>query len=75
MFFNDAILKGGSGRVRVESSFGGMELYVPASWDVKLNVDTGFGAAEETGIRKPADGNVLYIDGEIWFGGLEVHYI
>ncbi len=75
VFFNDAVLKGGSARVRVESSFGGMELYVPASWDVKLNVDTGFGAAEENGIRKPADGNVLYIDGEIWFGGLEVHYI
>lgn len=42
---------------------------------MKLNVDTGFGAAEETGIRKPADGNVLYIDGEVSFGGLEVHYI
>lgn len=75
VFFNDATLKDGCARVHLENSFGGMELYVPASWQVKLNVDTGFGAAEETGIRRPADGNVLYIDGKVSFGGLEIHYI
>lgn len=74
VYFTDAVLKGGSARVHVESCFGGMELYVPASWEVKLNVDTNFGAADENGIRRPADGNVLYIDGEVTFGGLEIHY-
>lgn len=75
VFFNDAVLKNGSAKVHLENYFGGVELFVPADWQVVMNVETIFGSAEETGSRKPFGENVLYVNGEAAFGGVEVHYI
>lgn len=75
VYFNDAVLKNGTVNVHVEVSFGSMVLYVPAGWRVLMNVDTAFGAGEETGRCDPAGENVLYVDGGVFFGGLEIQYI
>lgn len=75
VYFNDAVLKNGTASVHVEVSFGSVVLYVPAGWRVLMSVDTAFGAAEETGHCDPTGENVLYVDGEVSFGGLEIKHI
>ena len=75
VYFSDAVLVNNTARVHVESSFGGVELYVPSDWKVMMNVDTSFGAAEETGHCNPSGENTLYVEGEVSFGGLDIKYI
>ncbi len=74
-YFSDAVLKNGTAKVNVDSSFGSVELHVPSDWKVIMNVDTSFGAAEETGHCNPNGENTLYVEGEISFGGLDISYI
>ena len=61
----------------VESAFGSVSVYVPSSWKVVQNVDTSFGSVEvdENSSSEIGDGSTLYLDGEVNFGPLEVHYI
>lgn len=74
-YFNDARLKGGAGRIHVENSFGAVQLYVPGDWRVILDLDTAFGNVDQTGENNPSGENTLYLDGEVGFGELTVHYI
>lgn len=75
VYFTEAQPVGGSARIQLESSFGGMVLYVPASWKVNLNVDTAFGNAEESGRCSPDGENELQVRGSVNFGSLEVAYV
>lgn len=75
VYFNDCLLKNGTGRVCFGSSFGSLELFVPADWQLVLNVDTAFGEVAEAGRKEPFEGNTLYIDGEVAFGELTVNYV
>lgn len=75
VYFTEAQPVGGSARIQLESSFGSMVLYVPASWKVKMNIDTAFGNAEESGRCSPEEGNVVQIGGSVNFGSLEVVYV
>ena len=75
VYFNDAVLVNNTARIHVESSFGGVELYVPKDWKVMMNVDTSFGGADEAGHCNTNGENILYVEGEVSFGGLEINYI
>lgn len=75
IYFNNAILQNNSAEVVIESSFGGVELYVPADWKVVMNVRTAFAGADEKGHCNPNGTNVLYINGSLSFAGLEIHYV
>ncbi len=77
IYFSDAVPMGGSVHVSVESAFGSVSVYVPSSWKVVQNVDTSFGSVEvdENSSSEIGDGSTLYLDGEVNFGPLEVHYI
>lgn len=75
VYFNDALPMEGTVRVRMESSFGNMVLYVPSDWKVVLNVENSFGGTTQKGQCSPDGRNVLYVDGEVNFGGLQIRYI
>ncbi len=75
VYFNDALPVEGTARVRLESSFGSMVLYVPSDWRVVLNVENSFGGTTQKGQCSPDGRNVLYVDGEVSFGGLQIRYI
>lgn len=76
VYFDNAILEEGRAAVNVEVSFGNMELYIPRDWKVVLNMDNSFGGCKEHGkCNAGSEENVLMINGEVSFGGLEIHYI
>ena len=69
MLFRSAI-------VDLEVSFGSMELYIPRTWKVVTNLDNSFGGCKEHGTCDMSnDDNILMINGDVSFGGLELYYI
>ncbi len=75
VYFNDAELKDHEVKVCVDCSFGNMELYVPAEWNLVINVDNSFGGVEESGHGNPNGENTLYVSGEVSFGHMIIHHI
>ena len=75
IYFTDAIPKGGSVSVDVETVFGSMALYVPASWRVVLSTENTFGSTKEQGSCNPTGDVVLYIRGSVAFGSLQIRYV
>lgn len=75
LYFTNAQLRGSSATVHVENSFGSMVLYIPADWKVVLSTENAFGGTKEQGQCNPAGSNVLYVRGEVSFGGLKIVYV
>lgn len=75
IYFTNAQLREGSATVHVENSFGSMVLYVPSDWKVELSTENAFGSTKEQGQCNSAGSNVLYISGEVSFGGLKIVYV
>lgn len=75
VYFSDAVLKDHRAYAHVEVSFGSAVLYIPSDWQVVINVDTSFGSVDEKGHCNPTGENMLYVNGEVSFGGLEIRYI
>lgn len=75
VYFNDAVLKDNRAKAVVDCSFGDMELYVPDSWNLVLNVRSSFGGVEETGCGDPDGADTLLIEGDVSFAVLKIHYI
>lgn len=75
VYFSDAQLKDNQATVSVDCSFGNMELYVPAGWNVVINIDNSFGGVEESGHGNPNGENTLLVSGEVSFGHMIIHHI
>ncbi len=60
----------------VRATFGGIEIIVPANWDVKNEVEPVFGSVEDQRTLRPPDGNehrkTLILQGSCVFGGVEI---
>lgn len=74
-YFNDAALKNNRADVFVECSFGNLELFIPADWNVVINIRRSFGSVEKFGIGNPSGGSTLFLDGTVSFGHVAVHHI
>lgn len=51
------------------------EIYVPAGWNVVMNVKRSFGSLEESGYGNPSGAATLFLEGNVVFGHVEVHHI
>lgn len=77
-YFDNAVIQQGTAQVNIKASFGAMILYIPKTWKIVDNTSVSFGALE---IKNPTtceyqEGNpVLYITGEVAFGGAEIYYV
>ncbi len=71
----DATLAGGSARLDVNLTFGGLHLRVPSTWRVNIeSVSTHFGHVQDNRVQ-PAPGEIdgeLTIAGTVTFGNLEI---
>jgi len=75
VYFDNAVLHEGEGFVNIESSFSGIELYIPRNWTVKDISTTSFGAITEKNRNEGTADNILTICGYIDFSGVEIIYI
>ena len=63
----------GEAVLEINTIFGGIELVVPANWDVKMDVSTMFGGIEDKRTAIPGTGaKVLVIKGSCTFGGVDL---
>jgi predicted membrane protein len=66
-----------NGTISLEATaiFGGVELIVPANWEVKVEVNTIFGGVDDKrslALTTPNSGKTLIIKGTCVFGGMEI---
>lgn len=74
LYFDQAHIEN-QATIEVDASFAGIELYVPKEWNVQSNVRAIFGGVSEKGQACSNGYPTLTIQGNITFGGLEIHYI
>lgn len=75
VYFTDARLKDGSAHVEVDTAFGNVVLYVPSDWTVVTNTENVCAKTTEKGRNIPSGANILYVNGDVAFGGLEIIYV
>jgi len=73
LYFDEVQLAADGATINVDVSLGGVELYLPKSWNVKVNVDPSLGDIEQKG--KPAKtGPVVNVQGRVNLSGLVLIY-
>lgn len=76
LYFDQAGLNNNTATLQVDISFGTITLYVPRDWNIQVNVKTSFGSVDEKGSRAFLENApILYVNGNVSFGSLEIIYI
>jgi len=76
VFFDNTQFLNNSAEVYAEASFGSIIFYIPKDWNVHINVETAFASVEEKGQKiNNTQGPVLYLNGEVSFGSIEIIYV
>lgn len=74
--FDDAVIQHGTASVELDVNFGGVELYVPQSWQIANHIDCMFGSVDEhRRSRDAGEGPTLVLDGNVRFGGVDIYRI
>lgn len=76
VYFDNAIIQGDSAVVNLSVKFGQMTLYIPKMWRVENHVSATFGDVNEKGHANYGENaKVLYLNGSVNFGELEIVYM
>ncbi|MGL4771933.1 MAG: LiaF transmembrane domain-containing protein [Clostridium sp.] len=75
VYFDNTTLLNGKGIIKIDSSFAGMELYIPKEWKVIDNTKVVFGGVEEKNRNVGSSNNILTLVGKVSFAGVEIIYI
>ena len=73
VYFDNAVIAGDSAQLTLSVRFGGVELYIPRSWQVINGADAKFGAIEVHG-EPAAPEKKLVLTGSVYFGGVDIIY-
>lgn len=75
VYFDNARIPSGNATVNIDSSFSGVELYVPKSWQVINHVSSSFGAVDEKNKHTGELTATLTLEGSNSFGGITIIYV
>ena len=76
VYFDNAKIKDKSATLRIDCSFGGIELYLPRDWQVQHNIDVFLGGIDEKGRKDQSnDGPTLILTGRMKFAGMTIYYV
>lgn len=75
VYLDKAVVPTGEAVIRMDVSFGGVELYVPRDWKVINQVDAIFGGLEEKSSSDPNGSPTLILTGSVRFAGVDIIYI
>lgn len=76
IYFDNAILKSNQASIRLNTSFAGLELYIPSTWRVVNYTTTFMGAIEENGVGSTLpDAPEISLYGELSFSGVTIRYV
>jgi len=74
IYFDDVRLRRAEATINVDLSLSGVELYLPRTWQVRLNVNNSLGDIKVNGTPTSA-GPVIYLQGQLSLGQLTITYI
>lgn len=74
VYFDDAQLSDEGAVITVDASLSGVELFIPRTWNVILQVDPTLGGVDERGTREVHDGPAVYLRGSTRLSGLKIIY-
>lgn len=75
VYLDNAMMKTGEATVDLDVSFAGVELYIPKTWDVRVSTRAAFGGVEQKNRPSGELGPVLYVTGDVNFGGVTIIYV
>lgn len=75
IFFDNTLIQNNPAVVNLDVSFGGVQLYVPKTWNIIDHSDHIFGGIDEKGVRSHTTDASLVLNGTVKFAGLEIIYI
>lgn len=75
VYFDNAIIQGGTAVARVENNFGETILYLPKEWRVHNELEHVFGSINEHGKCMGSSSVELCLKGETNFGSIEIYYV
>ena len=76
VYFDNAEIKDNSAILKVNCSFGGIELYIPKNWQIEQRIDVFLGGIDEKGRKDQTnDGPTLILTGRIKFAGITIYYV
>lgn len=74
VYFDDAMIQDGNATIVLDVNFGGVELYIPKTWNVLNHASSAFGAIEEKN-RSCSNGTpTITLTGNVAFGGVTIIY-
>lgn len=75
VYFDNASLFEGKGIIKIDSSFSGVELYMPKDWTVVNDLRVGMGAVEFKNGAQPDPDKIVTLVGNVSLGAVEIHYV
>lgn len=76
VYFDNATIKDNKAEINIQCSFGGVELFIPKTWQILNNTNTSLGEIEEKNKNSSnSDGPVVRLNGSISLGAVEITYI
>lgn len=75
-YFDDVKLKGKTARIKIDTSFGNTELYLPKNWAVDNQMEMSFGGVEEKNHPSitPESPKITLV-GDVSFGAVTITYV
>jgi len=74
-FFDNSTPHPNGANIDVKCSLGEIELYIPRTWNVVLDIDSTLSGVTEHGRPVYTDGPVVTISGSVQLGAIEIRYI
>jgi len=75
IYFDKAAVRGGTGEIDVDVSFGGVELYIPKEWAIENSINAFAGGVDEKNHHDPSGDIIVRLSGRISFGGITIIYV
>lgn len=74
VYFDDAMIQNGDANIYLDVKFGGVELYLPKTWNVINHASATFGGIDEKN-RSATNGTpTVILNGDVAFGGVTIIY-
>lgn len=74
VYFDKSTIQGDSANIILDIDLSGTDIFVPADWNLNINVNNYMGGIEEKG-RGNTDGPKVNVTGRVRMSGLTIHYV
>ncbi len=75
VYLDNASLLNGKGIIKIDSSFSGVELYIPKDWTVRNNLRVAMGAVEFMNGPQEDPDKIVTLVGNVSLGAVEIRYV